>query len=190
MKEFFKRLKIIFRFLFPKKPCAILGSNVRFDYRSCVYNLSNNPKRIKIDSGSKIDGTLTVWKKEGEIIIGKNSYIGLDSRVWSAKKITIGDNVQIAHNVNIFDNNIHSISPFIRSKEFILHYENDDSELKGEEVNIENNVWIGTQVVVLKGVTIGENSIVGSGSVVTKSIPPNKIVAGNPLKIIGEVPLN
>lgn len=190
MKEFIKRLKIIYRFLFPKKPCAILGRNVRFDYRSCVYNLSTDPKKISIGDGCRIDGTLTVWKNGGEIIIGKNSYIGLDTRVWSAKKIKIGDNVQIAHNVNIFDNNIHSINPDIRRKEFIFHYENDDSDLKGEEIIIENDVWIGTQVVVLKGVRIGENSIVGSGSIVTKSIPSNKIVAGNPLKIIGEIPFH
>lgn len=189
MVVFIHRIKIAFRFFFPQKPCAILGVDVSVDYRSSIYNLSNNPEKIKVGYGSSIDGILMVWRKKGEIIIGNNTYIGLGSRIWSAKRISIGNNVQVAHNVNIFDNNIHSIDPKIRNKEFLLHYENDDSELKEQDVIIEDNVWLGANVIVLKGVTIGENAIVGAGSVITKDIPPNCIVAGNPARVIGAVKL-
>jgi acetyltransferase-like isoleucine patch superfamily enzyme len=187
MRELIDRLKIAFRFFFPKKPCAIIGEGVIIDYRANIYNLSNNPEKIKIGEGTKIDGILMVWKHKGEIVIGTNSYIGLGSRVWSAKKIIIGNDVQIAHNVNIFDNNIHSIDPIIRNKEFLQHYDNDDSVLKEQEVIIEDNAWLGANVIILKGVRIGRNSIVGAGSVITKSIPPNQIVAGNPIRIIGVI---
>lgn len=190
MNEFIHRLKLAFRFFFPKKSCAIFGNGAILDYRANIYNSSNNPLKIIVGDGSHIDGILMVWKNKGEIIIGKNTYIGLGSRVWSAKRISIGNNVQVAHNVNIFDNNIHSIDPKIRNKEFLQHYENDDSNLKEMEVIIEDNVWLGANAIVLKGVTIGENSIVGAGSVVTKNIPPNCIVVGNPAKIISEINLN
>jgi acetyltransferase-like isoleucine patch superfamily enzyme len=187
MKEFIFRLRLAFRFFFPKKPCATIGRKSSIDYRANIYNSSNNPQKIIIGEGSSIDGILLVWKNKGEIIIGKNTYIGLGSRVWSAKKISIGNNVQVAHNVNIFDNNIHSIDPKIRNKEFLQHYENNDSELKEQEIVIKDNVWLGANVIVLKGVTIGENSIVGAGSVITKNIPVNCIVAGNPARVIREL---
>lgn len=181
------RIKIAFRFFFPKKPCAILGVDVFLDYRANIYNLSNNPEKIRVGDGSRIDGILMVWRNKGEISIGSNTYIGLGSRVWSAKRISIGNNVMIAHNVNIFDNNIHSIDPLIRKEEYLFHYENDGSILKEQETIIEDNVWLGANVIVLKGVKIGKNSIVGSGSVVTKNIQPNCIVAGNPAKLIREI---
>jgi len=184
MHEFIFRLRLAFRFFFPKKPCAIIGKNVHIDYRANIYNHSDDPQRIRIGEGSSIDGILMVWKKKGEITVGTNSYIGLGSRVWSAKKIVIGDNVQIAHNVNIFDNNIHSIDPAIRSREFSTHYGNPDSDLKEQGIIIGNNVWIGTNAIILKGLSIGENAIVGAGTIVTKDIPPNCIVVGNPVRII------
>ena len=187
MNEFIFRIKLTFRFFFPKKHCAILGSNTTIDYRANIFNLSNIPEKIRICEGSCIDGILMVWKNKGEIVIGKNSYIGLGSRVWSAKRISIGNNVQVAHNVNIFDNNIHSINPAIRNKEFLQHYGNNDSDLKEQEVIIEDNVWLGANVIVLKGVKIGENSIVGAGSVITKDIPSNCIAIGNPAKVVRHI---
>jgi len=54
-------------------------------------------------------------------------------------------------------------------------------------ITIENNVWLGGNVTVLAGVTIGENSVIGAGSVVTKNIPPNTLAVGNPCKVIKEI---
>jgi len=186
MKEFIYRLRLAFRFFFPKKPCATLSEGVTFDYRSNVYNHSGNPSNIVIGPGTRIDGILMTWKRGGRIVIGKNTYLGLGSRVWSAKQVTIGDNVQIAHNVNIFDSNIHSFDPAVRLQEFLKHYENDGSDLQEKEVVIGDNAWIGTNAVILKGVTIGKNSIIGAGSIITKDVPPDCVVAGNPQRVIKE----
>jgi acetyltransferase-like isoleucine patch superfamily enzyme len=86
----------------------------------------------------------------------------------------IGDDTLIAGDVSIFDNTNHPVSPTQR--------------LSGERISASDiapvvigcNVWIGMRSIVMRGVTIGDNSVVAAGSVVTKSVPPNTLVAGNP----------
>ncbi len=85
------------------------------------------------------------------------------------EKITIGDNVKCGANTIITDSDWHPEDP--RSS-------------AAKPVVIEDNVWLGVNVVVLKGVKIGSNSIIGAGSIVTKDIPSNVIAAGNPCKVI------
>ena len=88
-------------------------------------------------------------------------------------KITIGNNVFIAPNVCVITEE---------------HSMNVEERIKGLEythpVNIGDNVWICTGAMILPGVTIGENSIIGAGSVVTKDIPPTSLAVGNPCKVI------
>ena len=103
-----------------------------------------------------------------KLIIGDNC--GFSGTVIGAfKLIRIGNNVICGANTLITDSDWH-LEDF-RSGECL-------------EVNIEDNVWLGINVVVLNGVTIGENSLIGANSVVTKSIPKNVIAAGNPCKVI------
>ena len=64
---------------------------------------------------------------------------------------------------------------------------NREKHIKGNSIVIEENVWIGTNAIILPGVKIGKNSIIGGGAVVTKDVPENVIVAGNPAKIIKEL---
>ncbi len=72
-----------------------------------------------------------------------------------------------------------------------LHWEdrliNDDSKTKSKPIVIEDNVFIGARSIVLKGVTIGFGSVIGAGSVVTQSIPPNVVACGNPARIIKQL---
>lgn len=114
---------------------------------------------------------------ESEISIGNNVSINNHCSIEALSKITIHDNVLIGINCSILDNDGHSL-------------EKDDRLFgtpKSAEIVIEKNVFIGDNVTVLKGVIIGENSVVGNGSVVTKSVPSNAIVAGNPAQIIKEI---
>ncbi|WP_331344814.1 acyltransferase [Cellvibrio sp. UBA7661] len=118
---------------------------------------------------------LTSWpskQADAEIIIGDYCLISPGVRISSAKSIRIGDNCMFAANVIISDSDWHGIYNRIRPFRCT------------KPVVIENNVWLGERVIVTKGVTIGENSVVGAGSVVTKSIPPNSVTAGNPARII------
>ena len=88
------------------------------------------------------------------------------------ESIIIGDNVKCGANTLITDSDWHL---------------DDIRSGKPKPVIIGNNVWLGEGVKVLKGVVIGENSVIGAGAVVTKSIPPNVIAAGNPCEIIKQI---
>ena len=118
---------------------------------------------------------LTSWnigEYKGEISIGKYSLITPGVRIMSAEKIEIGDACMIAHGAYISDADWHGI------------YDRAQPVGTTKPINIKDNVWIGDSAIVCKGVTIGKNSIIGAGAVVTKDVPENCIYAGNPAKFI------
>lgn len=120
--------------------------------------------------------------------IGKNTFI-VKSHLVTASEINIGNNVLISWGVSIVDHNSHSIIYSERSRD-IFDWRNgkkDWSLVKSKSIHIHDQAWIGFNSIILKGVTIGEGAIVGAGSVVTKDVPANTLVAGNPAKIIREV---
>ena len=90
----------------------------------------------------------------------------------AAESITIGDACMIAHGAYISDADWHGI------------YDRAEPVGNTKPVILEDNVWIGDSAIVCKGVTIGKNSIIGAGAVVTKNVPPNSIFAGNPAKLV------
>jgi acetyltransferase-like isoleucine patch superfamily enzyme len=159
-------------------------------YESCnVVNLSGKRENIKIGLNSHIYGTLTTLSFGGKISIGNNSSVGDLSRIVSAKSISIGDRVMIAHNVNILDNNSHPLDAQLRHEDFIANYNRNPKEfdLKAATISIEDDVWIGFNTIILKGVRIGRGAIIGAGSVVTKDVDPWTINVGNPLRCVERV---
>lgn len=111
---------------------------------------------------------------ESEIIISDNVSINNAFSAIAFSKITIGSNVLIGVNCSIIDNDGHDLHPNHRTSGIP----------KVEAVSIEDNVFLGSNVSILKGVTIGKNAVIGNGSVVVQSIPENAIAAGNPAKVI------
>lgn len=118
---------------------------------------------------------LTTWQSKqhkGSIEIGDYCLLSPGVKIQSADAITIGGDCMIGSDTIISDCDWHHtynrVRPFRCS----------------EPVQIGNNVWIGARAIILKGVSIGENSIVGAGSVVTRNIPANTVFAGNPAKQI------
>ncbi len=117
----------------------------------------------------------------GQIIIGEN--VGLSSTaIHCNKSIKIGNGVRIGGNTVIYDTDFHSLGFETRIQE-----KEDIANVLIKEVVIGENVFIGAHCTILKGVTIGNNSIIGAGAVVSKSIPPNEIWAGNPAKFIRKI---
>ena len=141
---------------------------------------------IKIGYRVILNGTL-VSQYNGKISIGKYVQIGINAKIFSVESVKIGDYTAIATNVVICDNNNHPINPQDRlfawktlpgSAEMSWKYSDH------KRIVIERNCWIGENSRICKGVTIGEGSIIAANSVVTKNVPANCIVAGNPAKIV------
>lgn len=123
----------------------------------------------------------------GKIEIGNNVKIGSRSQILCVDKVVIGDYTAIATDVTIVDNNNHPINPEYR--EFMRttpHNSDARSWIHSDHkpVILGRNCWIGSDVRIQKGVTIGDNSVIAACSVVTKDVPANCIVAGNPAKIV------
>ena len=174
-----------------KRGKCYLGKGTILYPESKIINNSGVNNLISIAANSHIRGELLIFGDGGKINIGSYCYVGEGTRIWSSKEIIIRDRVLISHNVNIFDNLTHPVSATQRHQQFkniISKVEPNKIELYGNPVNIEKDVLIGCMSVILKGVTIGEGAIIGAGSIVTKDVPPWTIVAGNPAKIVREIP--
>ncbi|TWR27566.1 glycosyltransferase [Mucilaginibacter pallidiroseus] len=117
--------------------------------------------------------------KRGAIInIGDN--VGMSNcTIVAWKKVTIEDNVLIGGGVKIWDTNFHSLNPQVRTADYHL-----DHDIKTAPIHIKQYAFIGAGSIILKGVTIGENSVIGAGSVVVGDIPDNVIAGGNPCRVI------
>lgn len=159
-------------------------------HSSSIDNQQNNRLSISLGENAIVAGQLLVFKHAGRISIGKDCYIGEGSRIWSAVSITIKDRVLISHGVNIHDNNSHSLSAQNRHQHFIDIFSTGHPEeledVSSKPVLIEDDVWIGFNATILKGVTIGRGAVVGACSVVTKDVPPFSVVVGNPAKVVGK----
>ncbi|MHA3773527.1 acyltransferase [Verrucomicrobiota bacterium sgz303538] len=112
--------------------------------------------------------------------------------IMAEERVEIGSHVLISWNVGIADSDFHPIDPAQRMQDTLAlaPYYKDRPErpkLKTAPVIIKDNVWIGMGAVILKGVTIGENSVIAAGAIVTKDVPPNVVVAGNPGVVVKQL---
>lgn len=108
------------------------------------------------------------------LTLGKNVFINACCKFQDQGGITIGDGCLIGHNVTIATLN-HELNPANRAS------------ITPNPVKIGDNVWIGSDSTILPGVEIGDGAIIGAGSIVTKNVPANTLVAGNPAKIIRKI---
>lgn len=110
------------------------------------------------------------------ISVGDNFYTNTNCTILDCAKITIGHNVLIGPNVGFYTPN-HAVDAAERK----------DGYERSLPITIGDNVWISGSVTILPGVTIGENSIIGAGSVVTKNIPANVVAVGVPCKVVRDI---
>jgi len=127
-------------------------------------------------------------QKDGRCVVGDFTLLN-GAIVMAEELVEIGSHCLISWGVGIADSDFHPLEPaqrLIDSQALAPFFKDRPPrpKLKTAPVKIGDNVWIGMNAVILKGVTIGDNSIVAAGAVVTKSIPANTIVAGNPAAVV------
>jgi acetyltransferase-like isoleucine patch superfamily enzyme len=110
-----------------------------------------------------------------EIRVGRNVFVNQNCTFYDLGGLDIADDVMIGPNVSLITAG-HPVEPSQRRAVTI-----------GKPIVIERNVWIATGATIIGGVTVGENSVVAAGSVVTKSVPPNTLVGGNPARVIRSI---
>lgn len=170
-------IDFIFIQLFFKFFLLLRGTQVPFSAKISKF-LINWPHQLSIGRNCVFEPNLifkydSTWRNGPNIIIGENCFIGNSSEFNISERISVGDNCLIASNCKFIDHN-HGFSD--------LNITIRLQEPKISPILIEENVWIGTSCIILKGVTIGSGSVIGAGSVVTKNVPPNEVWCGTPAK--------
>ncbi len=128
------------------------------------------------EPGNRVE--IGVWGREdgqGRIHIGDGCLMSPGSRLSASDEIVLGNGVMLANGAYVTDSDWHTI------------YDRTVRDEKAYPVHIGDNVWLGDHATVLKGVTIGENSVVAARAVVTRDVPPNVVVAGNPARVVREL---
>ena len=138
----------------------------KIDYNFTTLIVKENGQFIT-DSFKMFAGSKIVIKKDAKLSI-KSGYMNTCSNIICDKEIIIGSDVTIAPFVTIRDCDGHKIN---------------GGEI-AKPIHIGDHVWIGTNAIILKGVTIGDNAVIAAGAVVTRDVPPYSIVAGNPAKVV------
>lgn len=161
-----------------------VGKQVKINGRLRVYGRGQIQigDRVRINSGRRynsIGGDTTVILNSsvhGKIVIGEGAGLS-NCTIVSRESVTIGKDVRIGGSTHIYDTDFHAIS-------FEDRIIRGDQNAKNSPVVIEDGAFIGSSVIILKGVTIGRHSVIGAGSVVAKDVPAGEIWAGNPARFI------
>jgi acetyltransferase-like isoleucine patch superfamily enzyme len=156
----------IFRMLRSKKPNAVVIGDHVSCYAGCSFAIGENG-RCTVGNFTLLNGAL----------------------IMAEENIEIGSHCLVSWNVGIADSDFHPLEPaqrLVDAKALAPYFKNRPArpKLRTAPVRIGDNVWIGMNAVILKGVTIGENSVVAAGAVVTKSVEPNTVVGGNPAIVV------
>ena len=169
--------------MFRERATCGVDLKVSADY-FCV---APTPGQIKIGEKCEFSGCRLYAIGNGCIEIGDHTTIRQNSKISSVEHVKIGSHVIISNNVDIYDHNSHPTSPEVRWDMCENGFGGPAWSVECAEHKatvIEDNVWLGEKSLILKGVTVGEGSIVASHAVVTKDVPPYSVAAGNPARIV------
>ncbi len=160
-------------------------------HKNASFSASSSPEALSVGDYCSLYGQIRLLGA-GRLSIGHHSFLGPASRIWCTEKIEIGSHVLISHDVDIHDSDTHSLRWRDRRAELAARFERGDHSVPPgvptAPICIHDDVWIGFKSSILKGVTIGRGAVVAAGSVVTKEVAPFTMVAGNPARLIKELP--
>lgn len=166
---------------------ATIARSARLGVNAWCVNRLHDKSRIVIGERTICRGLLSVQPHDsGRIVIAPDVYIGDDTLISSAAGVEIGRYTLIAHQVNIFDNNGHPAAWEDRITDWEAHVRGEGMfrPVASAPVRIDEAGWIGLNSVILKGVSVRDRSIVAAGSAVTRNVPAQTAVAGNPAQVV------
>ncbi len=152
---------------------ADLGQRVRVWGRPAVSNFGRMRIADRVRLVSTIATTELVAGKNGVLDIGESAFINYGCSISASLLVKIGPHCNIGTHVIIMDSDFHRIEPERRTE-----------SPEPLPIILEENVWLGARVIVMRGVTIGAGSVIGAGSIVTKDIPARSVAVGMPAKVI------
>jgi acetyltransferase-like isoleucine patch superfamily enzyme len=133
-------------------------------------------RKFSLGDYSVIESFACINNAVGDVIIGNYTRIGLHNTIIGP--VTIGHHVNLAQGITVTALNHKFENPDIRI---------DEQGISTKPVIIGNDIWVGTNAVILPGVTIGDHSVIAAGAIVTKDVPPHSLVAGVPAKVIKQI---
>lgn len=169
------------------KHATLVGKNHSFLVSSRVRLYAGSTRNnVELHDHCEMYGTIYSYAG-GKVIMHEWSKIGPGCEINAVNRVEIGKDTAIATNVTIIDNNTHPLNP--DDRRYMRHTPHGSNERQNQHsanapIIIGENVWIGSNARIQKGVKIGDNSIIAANSVVTHDVPVNAIAAGNPAKIV------
>lgn len=160
---------------------AEIAAAVRLGFGARLINRADRPT-VRIGRETVIRGILRN-EQSGRITIGERVYIGDGVLISAMANIVIGAETLIAHGVQLFDNDTHPLDAEDRALDFrrkLGHKVPAPAAIAKADLHIGRGCWLGMNSMVMKGVTIGDGTVVAGGSVVTKDLPPGVVAGGNP----------
>lgn len=168
---------------------GIVGDGVRLGMNARLVNLGER-EHVRIEGPAALRGILRV-EPDGRLDIAPFVYAGDGVLVSAQMHVSIGAATLLAHGVQLFDNNSHPVNSIEREVQF-RRMLGDKSvvapmTIEAAPVSIGRRCWLGMGTIVMRGVTIGDDTIVAAGSVVTRSLPAGVVAAGNPAGVVREL---
>lgn len=168
---------------------GIIVVGMRTNINNLKINIPTNLQKrgmVIIGDDCIVHGSITIYSEKATITIGNRVYIGADTTLFCYDKIVFKDDILVSWGCTFIDTNAHAIN-WDNRKNDVRNWQSgvkDWSSVEHAAVVVENRSWVGFNSIILKGVVIGEESIVAAGSVVTKVIPSKTVVGGNPAVFI------
>jgi galactoside O-acetyltransferase len=190
MRARFARLKRLLGFTDAPWDGEKIGCEIVLGERVGIAREKIHPRRqtrIIVGDDSMLRGEIVMEKDGATVNIGARVYFG--GFISCAEKVAIGNDVLVSGGGGIFDHNSHALAFSLRAND-VIGWKTDAKDwthVPIAPVTIEDKVWIGYSVIILRGVTIGEGAVVGAGAVVTKNVPPWCVFAGNPGRVLREL---
>jgi acetyltransferase-like isoleucine patch superfamily enzyme len=173
-----------------------IDPTARLEEQFTVNFLAAPEERVYVRIGKEVMTSVSIVfeSRQGMVEIGDRTNMGGGCSIISRERVTIGNDVMMSSGICIYDHNSNPFDWRLRSKMGQHFYQNygkpgcyeaiDWTGVKSAPIEIQDKVWIGFDVVILKGVRVGEGAIVGARAVVTKDVEPYTVVAGNPARVV------